>query len=64
MTDRFADLSELTERLSAAAERLGDQSLDTRQAATLIEECAGLAAEAGAELDRQAQRPSAPPASG
>ena len=64
MTDGGGDLSELTERLRAAAERLRDDSLDAREAATRIEECAQRAAQAGAELDRQAQSPGAPPASG
>jgi hypothetical protein len=50
--DRLADLAERLER-SAAALRAAD--LAPEQAAALADECARLAAEAGAELDRQAR---------
>ena len=48
-------LDELTRELEDAAVQLRAGELDPDQAATLVEECARIAALAGAELDRQAQ---------
>ena len=55
MTDPLDDLNELTTRLRDAAARLRDESLPADEAAELIESCARLAAEAGAELDRRSR---------
>ena len=52
MTGPLDDLHELTGRLREAASRLRDDGLSPADAAGLIEECAALAAEAGAELER------------
>jgi hypothetical protein len=46
-------LIELTERLQDAADRLRGGELETGAALELIEECARLASEAGAEVDAQ-----------
>ena len=48
-------LDELTRELEDAAAQLRAGELEPDQAATLVEECARIAALAGAELDRQAQ---------
>ncbi|MGI8592871.1 MAG: hypothetical protein ACR2ML_00610 [Solirubrobacteraceae bacterium] len=52
MSDR---LEELTRELEDAAAQLRTGELEPGQAATLVEECARIAALAGAELDRQSQ---------
>jgi hypothetical protein len=52
MPDRLA---ELAERLERAAAELRSGDLPPDRAATLVDECARLAAEAGAELDRRAR---------
>jgi hypothetical protein len=57
MTADGDTLADLTERLREAAARLRDDALSPEDAAGLIEECARLAAEAGAELDRRARPP-------
>jgi hypothetical protein len=57
----MADLAELTERLERAAERLRAPDLDADQAAVLADECAQLAGDAAAELDRRARAAPAPP---
>ena len=44
-------LDDLTERLEDAAARLRSGQMSPEDAATLVEECARLAAEAGTELD-------------
>ena len=54
-------LERLIERLEHAAATLRTGELPAEQAAALVEECARVAAEAGAELDRQV-RASDPPA--
>lgn len=64
MTDPLDDLRDLTARLRAAAERLRDQSLSPDEAAALVDECAQLAAAAGAELDRRARAAEAEPPPG
>jgi hypothetical protein len=48
-------LDDLITRLGRAAEQLRSGELSTDAAATLVEDCASLAAEAGAELDRRAR---------
>jgi hypothetical protein len=48
-------LDDLITRLGRAAEQLRSGELSTDAAATLVEDCAALAAEAGAELDRRAR---------
>ena len=48
-------LEELVERLERAAAELRDGELSPDRAAALVDECARLAAEAGAELDRRAR---------
>jgi hypothetical protein len=48
-------LAELVERLERAAAELRDGELAPDRAAALVDECARLAAEAGAELDRRAR---------
>ena len=48
-------LEDLITRLERAAEQLRSGELSTDAAATLVEDCAALAAEAGAELDRRAR---------
>ena len=56
MTDaETAALDDLIGRLERAAEQLRSGELTTDAAATLVEDCAALAAEAGAELDRRAR---------
>jgi hypothetical protein len=64
MTDPLDDLQELTDRLRDAAARLRDDSLSAEDAAELIETCARLAAEAGAELDRRSRAAAGDPPSG
>jgi hypothetical protein len=64
MTDPLDDLQELTDRLRDAATRLRDDSLSPDDAAELIEMCARLAAEAGAELDRRSRAAAGDPPSG
>ena len=50
-----AALDDLIGRLERAAEQLRSGELTADAAATLVEDCAALAAEAGAELDRRAR---------
>jgi hypothetical protein len=50
-----ADLSELVARLDRAAEQLRSGELSADAAATLVEDCAALAAQASAELERLAR---------
>jgi len=61
MTDRLRDL---TEQLERAADRLRSTELTPDDAAALVDECARLAAEAGAELDRQVRAPVVEPPPG
>lgn len=51
-------LEELTERLERAARRLRDGELEPEAAAALVEDCARLASEAAAALERRV-RPAA-----
>ena len=46
-------LERVVERLERAAAELRTGDLDPERAAALVDECARLAAEAGAELDRE-----------
>lgn len=46
-------LEEMTERLERAATRLRDGDLEPEAAAALVEDCARLAAEATAEIERR-----------
>jgi hypothetical protein len=57
----MADLENLTQRLERAAEQLRAGDLNPSQAAELVDECARFAAEATAELDREARAGGAPP---
>jgi hypothetical protein len=59
-----ADLDDLIDRLERAAEQLRSGELSTDAAATLVEDCAALAAQAGAELDRRAREAAAEPLPG
>ena len=53
-------LERLIERLEHAAVTLRAGELRPERAAALVEECARIAAEAGAELDRQVRAADAP----
>ncbi len=56
-TERIVDerLDELISRLERAAEQLRSGELSPDAAATLVEDCASLAGEAAAELERRAR---------
>jgi hypothetical protein len=51
----MTELDNLINRLERAAEQLRSGELSTDAAATLVEDCAALASEASAELERQAR---------
>ncbi len=51
------DLDALINRLERAAEQLRTGDLSQDAAATLVEDCAALAGQAGAELERRAGEP-------
>ncbi len=51
MTDATDSLDDLIARLERAAEQLRSGELSADAAATLVDECAALANQAGAELD-------------
>jgi hypothetical protein len=53
-------LESLVERLERAAAELRTGELPPERAAALVDECARLAAEAGAELDREVRAADAP----
>jgi hypothetical protein len=55
-------LRHLTDQLEQAAEQLRGARLEPQQAARLVEECARLAGEAAAELDRRARAAADAPA--
>lgn len=57
-------LDELIARLGRAAEQLRSGELSADAAATLVEDCAALAAQAGAELDRRARAAASEPLPG
>ena len=56
-TEQVVDerLDDLISRLERAAEQLRSGELSPDAAATLVEDCAGLAGEAAAELERRAR---------
>ena len=58
------ELNDLIERLDRAAEQLRSGELSPDAAATLVEDCAALAAQAGAELDRRAREAAQEPLPG
>ena len=58
------DLEDLIDRLERAAEQLRSGELSTDAAATLVEDRAALAAQAGAELARRARDAAAEPRPG
>jgi hypothetical protein len=49
------DLDDAVDRLQRAAEQLRSGELSTDAAASLVEDCAGLASQASAELERRAR---------
>ena len=53
--DEDATLDELVERLERAAEQLRSGDLSADAAATVVEDCAALASQASAELERRAR---------
>ncbi|MBA2637867.1 MAG: hypothetical protein H0U79_06560 [Solirubrobacterales bacterium] len=55
MTDPALALDPLVDRLERAAEQLRSRDLSADAAASLVEECAALAAQAAAELERRAR---------
>ena len=55
-------LQDLTNRLEQTAAQLRDGELEPQEAARLVEECARLAGEAAAELDRRARAAADAPA--
>jgi hypothetical protein len=55
MTDADATLDDLVGRLERAAEQLRSGDLSADAAATVVEDCAALASQASAELDRRAR---------
>ena len=54
-------LNELVERLERTAAELRAGELSTERAASLVDDCARIAAEAGAELDRRVRAADAGP---
>jgi hypothetical protein len=54
-------LDRIVDRLERAAAELRSGDLDPERAAVLVDECARLAGEAGAELDRQVRAADAGP---
>jgi len=61
MTDAHAELAQLAQRLEDAAARLRGGELDADAGAALVDDCARLAAQAAAELDRAARTDQAVP---
>jgi exonuclease VII small subunit len=55
MTDADDTLDDLVVRLERAAEQLRSGDLSADAAATLVEDCAALASQASAELERRAR---------
>jgi hypothetical protein len=55
MSDSATTLDSLVERLERAAEQLRTGDLSADAAATLVEDCAALASQASAELERMAR---------
>jgi exonuclease VII small subunit len=61
---RAQRIDELIERLERAAEQLRSGELSADAAATLVEDCAALATQASAELERLARSEASPPVPG
>jgi hypothetical protein len=62
MSDTTDSLDDLIARLERAAEQLRSGELSTDSAATLVDECAALANQAGVELEHRLRaEPFAPP---
>ncbi|MGH2911364.1 MAG: hypothetical protein ACRDJ3_02690 [Solirubrobacteraceae bacterium] len=57
-------IDELIEQLERAAEQLRSGELSADAAATLVEDCASLATQASAELEREARAEASPVAPG
>jgi hypothetical protein len=55
MTEADTTLDELVVRLERAAEQLRSGDLSADAAATVVEDCAAIAAQASAELERRAR---------
>jgi hypothetical protein len=55
MNDSVLTLDSIVERLERAAEQLRTGDLSADAAATLVEDCASLASQASAELERMAR---------
>jgi hypothetical protein len=62
--DRHASLDPLIERLERAAEQLRSGDLSADAAATVVEDCAAVASQASAELDRRARAAASDPLPG
>ena len=58
------DLDDLIGRLERAAEQLRSGDLSQDAAATLVEDCASLAGQAGVELERRARQAAVEPLPG
>ena len=58
------DLDALVDRLERAAEQLRSGELSADAAASLVEDCAGLASQAAAELERRAHAAASEPLPG
>ena len=58
------DLDDLITRLERAAEQLRSGDLSQDAAATLVEDCAAVAGQAGAELERRARAAAVEPRPG
>jgi hypothetical protein len=58
------DLDALVDRLERAAEQLRSGELSADAAASLVEDCAGLASQAAAELERRARAAASEPLPG
>jgi hypothetical protein len=58
------ELDELIDRLNRAAEQLRGGELSQDAAATLIEDCAAMAGQAGAELEQRARQAAQEPLPG
>jgi hypothetical protein len=61
MTEPTVELDQLISRLDDAASQLRSGELDADAAAAMVDECARVAAQAAAELDRQARATEPPP---
>jgi hypothetical protein len=62
--DEDATLDELVERLERAAEQLRSGDLSADAAATVVEDCAAIASQASAELERRAREAARDPMPG